>query len=431
MSVKSLICKSIDVSKDSGVPLLLLGNPGIAKTTNVKFWAENNGYNIVTLIGSQRTPDEVLGYMVNDGTRLVTYTPDWYNQIIDSDKPTILFIDELSQATELTQGALLQLIFERKVGGNHKLPDDTLIISAANYSGNVPDYCTIQSAALNRFLIINLQYESIYSAMDEFLYSDDNNSKSVVMVENLPFELSQQDEICIKKIFKESLTILFKQFTHDQININNTNVKNLFNPEFCHEVYNIITGRTLHYLEKCFCSIVKLNLQSDSDLTNNIILGLIGAGTNSFESKDEFEDWVVSCCSIIAHGLERASVFIESYSNESRNNQIIIDDENISISDLMAECEEKRCNADKKMNWDLVNLDQVLKIVLKQYPIKIEDQIKLLTSSNFYINVANKDIESISKFVQNAVLTYTESGIPTIDPVLVLERVVNYYKNYI
>ena len=197
-------------------------------------------------------------------------------------------------------------------------------------------------------------------------------------------------------------------------------------------MYNIITGRTLHYLEKCFCSIVRLNLQSDSDLTNNIILGLIGAGTNSFESKDEFEDWIVSCCSIIAHGLERASVFIGSYSNESRDNQIMINDgENISISDLMAECEEKRGNADKKMNWDLINLDQVLKVVLKQYPIKIEDQIKLLTSSNFYINVANKDIESISKFVQNAMSTYTENGIPIIDPVLVLERVVNYYKNYI
>ena len=110
---------------------------------------------------------------------------------------------------------------------------------------------------------------------------------------------------------------------------------------------------------------------------------------------------------------------------------MINDGENISISDLMAECEEKRGNADKKMNWDLINLDQVLKVVLKQYPIKIEDQIKLLTSSNFYINVANKDIESISKFVQNAMSTYTENGIPIIDPVLVLERVVNYYKNYI
>ena len=136
--------------------MLLLSNPGIAKTTIVGEIAAHEGYEVVSLIGSGFENNEILGFQVNepDWDYLITKNPTWFNTILENkknNKPSILFIDEISVCPSLVQGALYRLIFERTIGNGRKLPEDCVIISAGNYKSNLPSYCDITAPALNRF----------------------------------------------------------------------------------------------------------------------------------------------------------------------------------------------------------------------------------------------------------------------------------------
>jgi MoxR-like ATPase len=44
---------AIEISRHSGVPVLLVGTPGLAKSTVTANWARRNGYALETLIGSR------------------------------------------------------------------------------------------------------------------------------------------------------------------------------------------------------------------------------------------------------------------------------------------------------------------------------------------------------------------------------------------
>ena len=50
----------------TSVPFLLMSAPGYGKTTIIKQWCEQNGYHLETLIGSRFTPEEIMGYQVNE-----------------------------------------------------------------------------------------------------------------------------------------------------------------------------------------------------------------------------------------------------------------------------------------------------------------------------------------------------------------------------
>lgn len=423
--LKNLIVSAIDLSKSSGVPLLLLGNPGIAKTTNVKYWAEKNNYNITTLIGSQRTPDEVLGYMVNTGKELSTFTPDWYNEIIRSEKPSILFIDELSQAPELTQGALLQLIFERKVGGNNKLPDDTLIISAANYKGNIPDYCTIQTAALNRFLIINLSYDSTDSLLDEFLS---------VNTENRPIytqrTLTNEQVSELKSLFKAAMIDIFDAEKEDigEFNINNTEINNLFNPEFGTEVYNIVTGRTIHYLEKCVKSLIELGFYIDKNIVDKVVMGLIGAGSGNFKSEYSLKWWIEYTCRTIGECLSKAA----SYFFYQESFEEIGVTEDLTIPETINKFMNDRSSLPSTELRDTFDENQLgkiynkVKVLLPETPFV---QLNQISNKEYNIFEVTDDIDAITSLSNFIKAEYkNKKSVPR--DLLLLNRIAMYYRNY-
>ena len=130
--IRDSIELAISVSAHSGVPILFLANPGLAKSTITAGWAARNGYHLETLIGSRFTQEEILGFQVRieDKTTGETYLellePHWYRSIIQHEKkgrPALLFLDELSTVQENVQGAMLQLVFDRTIGHGKKLPD--------------------------------------------------------------------------------------------------------------------------------------------------------------------------------------------------------------------------------------------------------------------------------------------------------------------
>ena len=167
---------ALKVSEVSKVPTLLLGNPGIGKTVSVYKFGEIRGYDLVLLRGNSSTPEEIMGYDV--APRDVTYEkpmaaihlrPSWFEEILrnhEAGRKTLLFLDEITTANEFVQAALLHLIFERKVG-SESLPDDTLIVSAGNYAGNLSNTMALLPPVMNRFMIYNITAD--HNDLDIFL----------------------------------------------------------------------------------------------------------------------------------------------------------------------------------------------------------------------------------------------------------------------
>lgn len=287
MSNYKLIYTAIEVSKRSGVPMLFLSNPGYGKTTIINQYAKQNNYHVESLIGSSFDRSEILGYMVNTGKdRLEILQPQWFASIMDNKKkgiPSILFIDEISTAPQDVQGSLYRLIFERTIGNNQLLPSDTLILSAANYKNNLPSQFNITSPALNRFCLINLNDEpNTDSIIEEFTLSQP--------LESINFKNRTPNTDKIKSLVCSFFKSLFNNYkdsdaSKGSLNINNTSLDDVYDNE--PPIYNFISGRTMYFLEKIIEAIYSMQLDYRDSIVANIILGLIGNGTNNFTNESQ------------------------------------------------------------------------------------------------------------------------------------------------
>lgn len=272
MRIKDKIYKSIDVSRDSGVPVLFLSNPGMSKTTCVYSYAKDNGYEVTELRGSTSTPEDITGYYVNEGKDTLTIKyPEWFIKLIEDDKPHILFLDEITTVVKNTQAALLKLVFDRQMH-DKKLPDSTLIISAGNYNGNLQGGFGMLSPMLNRFCIVNLTLSRV--DLRDFVISEEEDKKQFCIVNN------NVDENIIKENIARMVDDLVNTYSNSGkneasiINLNNSDYSNVDSAEGL--LYGILTPRTVSYLTRMLISCAKLGYTKDMEY---IALGLIGFGT--------------------------------------------------------------------------------------------------------------------------------------------------------
>jgi hypothetical protein len=169
MTINESIYAALSVSDASGVSPLLMGNPGAGKTTSVEFFAKANDMRMVLLRGSQSSPEEILGYEVNDGEgsmrgnimvkKASKICPKWYDELLEWHEKgvrTLLFLDEITTASAFVQSALLQVIFGREIDNGYPLPDDTFVVAAGNYSGNLSSEFNLIPPLMNRFCIFNV-----------------------------------------------------------------------------------------------------------------------------------------------------------------------------------------------------------------------------------------------------------------------------------
>ena len=302
--IRDRIEVAIEITRDSRVPILLIANPGLAKSTVVYNWARRNGYHIETLIGSRFSQEEILGFQVRSENRktgehhLELLEPHWYRAIVDQERsfhvPSVLFLDELSTAQENVQGALLQLVFERKIGNGRTLPESTLVIAAANYKQNIPFQFNIMAPILNRFCIVNLSYENNDSFLDEFLQDEADLDKDLAVFQER--EITPWQKNYLREGLKMMFRTLFRSFEEDNRDMDrdlvytmdiNNQVYNTMYDDDSRYVYNFITGRTLWYLYKITLSFLRKGLSSADRGVDmlNMVYGLIGLGTNTFTEK--------------------------------------------------------------------------------------------------------------------------------------------------
>ena len=135
-------CKEIfEMARQSGMPVMLVGDPGVGKTAMINDYAISHGLGEPwCLIGSTLEPQDMAGlpHAASDAATGVEYTeyliPPWQKAIMGG-KTKVLFLDEFSNSPAAIQAAQLKLIGERRFANGDKIPDDVFIVMAMKISG--------------------------------------------------------------------------------------------------------------------------------------------------------------------------------------------------------------------------------------------------------------------------------------------------------
>ncbi len=109
---------------------MLHGRPGIGKTEIVQALATARGARLVDLRLTTIDPADLRGlpYYDHAAQRTVWYRPE---DLPDDDRPTVLFLDELTAAAPGLQPTVYGLLQERRVG-RHVLPPTVFLVAAGN-----------------------------------------------------------------------------------------------------------------------------------------------------------------------------------------------------------------------------------------------------------------------------------------------------------
>lgn len=134
------------LAADAKSKVLLMGAPGVAKTSVVQQVADNLGKKLVTVILSQKAPEHITGYPYIDNGIMRYAKPDWF----PTEPGAVLFIDEIGQCPIAVQNVAMQLIHERRVGP-HVLPDDCVVIAAANRAEDRAGSTVLTTTLQSRF----------------------------------------------------------------------------------------------------------------------------------------------------------------------------------------------------------------------------------------------------------------------------------------
>lgn len=191
--IKNQILEGIDIASTCvKSPVLFISEPGLGKTTTIKNYCEEKNYPLVTLLTSQYSPEDVAGFPVRDRNKIIKLDPDWLDGIKkhykeNSDTPLVLFLDEITTASRATQGAILSLIFDRRVN-DYIFPDNLIILSAGNRPIDLLEESEILiDPVKTRFAIIELNPK-----LDDYISFVDlssNDKKFIELLKNIITEL--------------------------------------------------------------------------------------------------------------------------------------------------------------------------------------------------------------------------------------------------
>lgn len=148
----------ISVALAANQTVLLIGDPGVGKSAIVYQAAQRLGMPLFVLLGATLDPTDIGGLPVRsqDGDRVVRLPLDEIHEC--SQRPGVLFLDEISAAPGPVQAALLRLILERKAG-SVTLHPETRVVAACNPPEQAPAGFDLSAPLVGRMAVIKFRPE--------------------------------------------------------------------------------------------------------------------------------------------------------------------------------------------------------------------------------------------------------------------------------
>ena len=152
----------IDACGSAHVPVLLISDPGMGKSSLVRGLADAEGLLCETVLGSIREPADVAGLPVVTPTGVVLSPPAWATRLVEA-QAGYLFLDEVGSCPPALQAAMLAVALDRVVG-DLALPASVRVVAGANPPDRAADGWELSPPLANRFA--HVQYQP---TVDEFL----------------------------------------------------------------------------------------------------------------------------------------------------------------------------------------------------------------------------------------------------------------------
>lgn len=279
-TINEQIAAVLNISIYTDVPVLIISNPGMAKTTSVFTWAKANNWGCVGINGGENQPDDILGIPIpdKDSEILRRYKPDWLfklEQEAAKYEKAVLFIDELTTANEYLQSPMLKIIFDRMVG-QYKLPENVFVVAAGNYSQNLGTMFDLISPIVNRFMVYNLKSLTTKDR-EVFLKGPDSVNLDIY---KFPEKRVSFDKEYINKLILD-FTINYLETVHD---FNGVDMADLYKNKDL--VLNPATHRSIYYLSKLISGAVEIGYGNNQIILSNLVNGLIGYNVPINKSAD-------------------------------------------------------------------------------------------------------------------------------------------------
>lgn len=142
----------------AGIIPCLVSAPGVGKTTMVRLIADTLGAQIRPIRLNNIPSEDVVGlqYIDREGGRSTHLPPKWMPAPDGSDGPVLVFIDEISQASDENRKAIMSALLERYLGDT-ALPDNCWFIAAGNSAEDGTNVYEMDRATADRFGIIKIR----------------------------------------------------------------------------------------------------------------------------------------------------------------------------------------------------------------------------------------------------------------------------------
>lgn len=139
------------IANNPTIPLAIVGDAGTGKTSIIRKWAEENGYELNLFLANTASEDDVAGAITpdHDNKMAVAYPLEKLHR--STTHRTVLFLDELNTARREVQDPLLTLIQDRCLPNGTPLHPDTIIVTAINPSATYNNH-EMSPQMRNRFM---------------------------------------------------------------------------------------------------------------------------------------------------------------------------------------------------------------------------------------------------------------------------------------
>ena len=114
-------------------PLLIKGSPGIGKTQILTQACLETGTELIVShpVVSDPTDYKGLPFPTKDGTEATFLPFGDLLKLINADKPTVFFLDDIGQASSSVQASLMHLLLARRING-HAVSEHVVFLAATN-----------------------------------------------------------------------------------------------------------------------------------------------------------------------------------------------------------------------------------------------------------------------------------------------------------
>lgn len=164
--------EALGIANDLHINFAMCAAHGRGKTAIVQEYAQEHGFDLLTIILSTMRPEDMIGLpstKVVNGEEVTTFSsPDWLVHACDNSKKTLLFFDEFNNAEDDVQASILNLIQSREANGM-RLADTTQIVACFNPTSIAPNAHILAKATRDRFCIVPLSdTQSLDSYVDYY-----------------------------------------------------------------------------------------------------------------------------------------------------------------------------------------------------------------------------------------------------------------------